>query len=134
MTSSLNRLSSSARQVAEIDRKLSARHLDLDPAGYFVIFVDSDEGLIYAKHYGIVVNERGLAIDPATGKPLPAKGEIPTQLLQTFSGRSAKELSVAVFEQTDPIPVSQLGHAAYLGREFQKAETALIDGSPYIQD
>lgn len=124
-----------AADLTAIDDKLSRRHLNLDPAGYFVIFIDRERNLICAKHYGIVVNEAGLAIDPETGKPLPAKGAIPHQAPPVlYSGRTAKELCVTLFEQTDKPVVSQFEHAAYLGREFVRAEIALRDGSDYIQD
>lgn len=122
-------------ELAVIDDKLSRRHLHLDPAGYFVIYVDRERNLICAKHFGVTVNAAGLAIDPETGKPLPAKGEIarPTDPV-TYSGRTAKELCVMLFEESETPVVSQFGHAAYLGREFVKAEIALRDGSDYIQD
>ncbi|MEO1132183.1 MAG: DUF4346 domain-containing protein [Cyanobacteria bacterium J06639_1] len=124
-----------AVDLTAIDDKLSQRHLHLDPAGYFVIFVDRERNLICAKHFGVVVNEDGLAIDPETGKPLPAKGAIAHQAPPVvYSGRTAKELCVKLFEQTDKSVVSQFGHAAYLGREFVRAEIALRDGSDYIQD
>ncbi len=37
--------------LAAIDDKLSQRHIDLDPGGYFIIYLDRDAGLIYAKHF-----------------------------------------------------------------------------------
>lgn len=49
-------------------------------------------------------------------------------------GRTAKELAVEVFEKASPVPVSRLEHAAYLGREFQKAEHAMLAGVEYTQD
>jgi dihydropteroate synthase len=56
---------------------------------------------------------------------------IPTHI---FSGRTAKELCVQLFEKTKPCPVTYLDHASYLGREFQRAEIALFNGQDYIQD
>lgn len=50
-----------------------------------------------------------------------------------YRGRSAKELSVLIIECENP-PLSRLDHANYLGREFQRAEYALVSGSSYIQD
>ncbi len=55
-----------------IDYKLSKRFLELDPAGYFIIYLDRGAGLICAKHFTNEINEQGLAIDPETGKPIPA--------------------------------------------------------------
>jgi Flp pilus assembly protein TadD len=51
-----------------------------------------------------------------------------------FTGRSAKEICIQLFEETKPCPVSRLDHAAYLGREFMRAELALVIGQDYVQD
>ena len=41
---------------------------------------------------------------------------------------------MALTEGDGPLPLSRLDHALYLGRELQKAERCLDDGSDYIQD
>lgn len=49
---------------------------------------------------------------------------------------------MAILEQQEPEqpagqrlpPVTRLEHANYLGREFQRAEAALISGEAYVQD
>ncbi|BAZ05597.1 DUF4346 domain-containing protein [Calothrix sp. NIES-3974] len=120
--------------LAAIDEKLSQRHIDLDPKGYFIIYIDRENGLICAKHYTNIINERGLAVNPETGEVIPARGKVERTTTTLFTGRTAKELSVKLFEQTQPCPVSMLDHAAYLGREFVRAEIALITGEEYIQD
>ncbi|MBD2363195.1 DUF4346 domain-containing protein [Anabaena minutissima FACHB-250] len=120
--------------LAAIDNRLSQRHIELDPDGYFIIYLDRAEGLIYAKHFTNVIDDRGLAVDPETGKVIPAKGKVERTHTTVFSGRTAKELCVRIFEETQPCPVSQLDHAAYLGREFVRAEVALVAGQEYIQD
>ncbi|HLP89204.1 MAG TPA: DUF4346 domain-containing protein [Nostocaceae cyanobacterium] len=120
--------------IAAIDDKLSQRHIDLDPGGYFIIYINREERLIYAKHYTNVIDDRGLAVDPETGKVIPARGKVERTHTTVFSGRTAKELSVKIFEQTEPCPVTQFSHAAYLGREFVRAEVALVTGQDYIQD
>ncbi|MEY3869079.1 MAG: hypothetical protein RLZZ338_2970 [Cyanobacteriota bacterium] len=117
-----------------IDDKLSQRHIDLDPAGYFIIYLDRDKGLICAKHYTNVIDDRGLAIDPETGKPIPAKGKVERTHTTVFTGRTAKELCVKILEETRPTPVTLLDHAAYLGREFVRAEFALLNSQEYVQD
>ncbi|AFZ21015.1 DUF4346 domain-containing protein [Allocoleopsis franciscana] len=117
-----------------IDDKLSKRDINLDPGGYFIIYLDRESRLICAKHFTNVIDERGLAIDPETGKVIPAKGKVERTQSTLFTGRTAKELCVAIFEQTQPCPVTMLDHAAYLGREFVRAESALVDGGEYIQD
>ncbi len=120
--------------LAAIDEKLSQRHIDLDPKGYFIIYLDRENGLICAKHYTNIINERGLAVNPETGEVIPARGKVERNTTTLFTGRTAKELSVKLFEQTQPCPVSMFDHAAYLGREFVRAEIALITGEEYIQD
>ena len=117
-----------------IDEKLSKRHIDLDPSGYLIIFIDRDKGLICAKHFTNIIDSRGLAIDPETGKPIPAKGKVERQQTTTFTARTAKEMCVKIFEETNPCPVTMLDHAAYLGREFMRAEMALLNDKEYIQD
>jgi dihydropteroate synthase len=120
--------------LAAIDDKLSQRHINLDPGGYFIIYLNREEGLIYAKHFTNVIDERGLAVDPETGKVIPARGKVERTHTTVFSGRTAKELSVKIFEEQEPPPVTQLNHAAYLGREFVRAEIALVTGQDYVQD
>ncbi|MGK7954740.1 MAG: DUF4346 domain-containing protein, partial [Crocosphaera sp.] len=46
----------------------------------------------------------------------------------------AKELCVKVIEKNENCSITMLDHAAYLGREFMRAEMALIQGTEYIQD
>ncbi|OKH25752.1 DUF4346 domain-containing protein [Chroogloeocystis siderophila] len=120
--------------LAAIDNKLSQRHIDLDQSGYFIIYVDREAQLICAKHFTNVIDERGLAVDPETGKVIPARGKVERTHTTVYSGRTAKELCVKILEQTQPCPVTRLDHAAYLGREFVRAENALVSGQEYIQD
>ncbi|MBW4484947.1 MAG: DUF4346 domain-containing protein [Tildeniella torsiva UHER 1998/13D] len=122
-------------QRLALDDQLSKRYIELDPAGYFLIYLDVEQGLICAKHFANIINDKGLACDPTTGKPLPVRGPIERVPTCTYSGRTAKELSIAIFEDpAHPCPITHLDHAAYLGREFVRAEAALNAGEPYIQD
>jgi len=127
-------MSQTADALSAIDDKLSKRHIDLDPSGYFIIYLDREAGLICAKHFTNVIDDRGLAVDPETGKVIPAKGKVERTQSTLLTGRTAKELCVAIFEQTQPCPVTLLDHAAYLGRELVRAENALISGQEYVQD
>ncbi|HEY9762710.1 MAG TPA: DUF4346 domain-containing protein [Trichocoleus sp.] len=125
----------SAENLKTLDDKLSKRFIELDPNGYFLIYLDREQGVICAKHFTNVINDKGLACDPETGKPLPTKGKAQRTHTQIYTGRTAKELCIAIFEDaTNPCPISYLDHAAYLGREFVRAEMALISGEEYIQD
>ena len=122
------------QELATIDDKLSKRFIKLDPAGYFIIYLDRENGLICAKHYSNEINEKGLAVDPETGKPIPVRGKVERTPTAIFTGRTAKEIGMKITEETKPCPLSYLDHALYLGREFQRAEMALINGEEYIQD
>lgn len=125
----------SADALAALDDKLSKRFIELDPSGYFLIYLDREQQLICAKHFTNVINDKGLACDPATGKPLPTRGKAVRSHTQIYTGRTAKELCIAIFENPEqPCPISYLDHAAYLGREFVRAELALISGAAYVQD
>ncbi|MEM1392555.1 MAG: DUF4346 domain-containing protein [Cyanobacteria bacterium P01_D01_bin.116] len=117
-----------------IDDKLSQRYIELDPAGYFIIYINLEERLIFAKHFTNIIDERGLAVDPETGKVIPAKGKVERTHTTVYSGRTAKELAVKIFEETQPCPITMFDHAAYLGREFVRAEIALATGQEYVQD
>ena len=125
---------SAVEAIAAIDDKLSKRFLELDPAGYFIIYLDREAGLICAKHFSNEVNEQGLAVDPETGKPIPATVRVERQATTLFTGRTAKEICVQLFESTKTSSVSRFDHAAYLGRELMRAELALVTGQDYVQD
>ena len=127
-------MNQTADALSAIDDKLSQRHIDLDPGGYFIIYLDREARLICAKHFTNVIDDRGLAVDPETGKVIPAKGKVQRTQSTLFTGRTAKELCVAIFEQTQPCPVTLIDHAAYLGREFVRAENALVSAQEYVQD
>lgn len=124
-----------AATLQALDDQLSKRYIELDPQGYFLIYLDADQGLICAKHFTNTINDKGLACDPATGKPLPVRGPVERVPTRLYTGRTAKELCIAIFEDPNhPCPIGYLDHAAYLGREFMRAEQALVSGHPYIQD
>ncbi len=83
-------------------------HMVSDPAGYFVIYVDRDRGLLSLEHY---LNDG---------------------LLDTvIEGNSAAELYTPAIERG---LISRLDHAAYLGRELAWAEYSLHSGEPFVQD
>lgn len=122
-------------QLRALDDELSKRAIALDPGGYYVIYLDYEAGLICAKHYTNIINEQGLAVDPETGEVIACGGKKVARVAETlYTARTAKELCVKVIEEPQPCPITMLDHAAYLGREFMRAEYALINGTEYIQD
>lgn len=123
------------QKLKAIDDKLSKRPIALDPGGYYIIYLDREAGLICTKHYTNIINEKGLAVNPETGEVIAARGKKVERTSATlYTGKTAKELCVKVIEEAQPCPITMLDHAAYLGREFTRAEYALITGEEYIQD
>ncbi len=80
----------------------------MDPAGYFVIVPLSDKGRITVEHYGY-----------------------DNTLLRTIEGMTARMLYRKLIDEGW---VTELSHAAYLGRELTKAELSLQHGYQYVQD
>lgn len=115
------------------DERLSNRFIELDEAGYFLIYLDRENVAICADHYSNTINDKGLACDPETGEPLPCNGNVQRRPTHQFRAASAKQLCIEIFEKGD-CPLTRLDHAAYLGREFVRAEMALYHGDEYIQD
>ena len=89
-------------------RARATERLEMDRAGYFVILPDARRGVIVVEHY---------AYD--------------NHLLHVLEGDTSRELCGAMVAEGW---VTQLSHAAYLGRELARAEMALRRGLPYIQD
>lgn len=80
----------------------------LDPAGYFVIYPIAERGVIHLEHYGY-----------------------DNRLLHAVEGASPRALYLKVIEEGW---VTEMSHAAYLGKELIKAEYSLRVGIPYLQD
>jgi dihydropteroate synthase len=127
-------MTSILEQQTTINNKLSHRFIALDPAGYFIIYVDREAEMLCAKHFTNTINEKGLAVDPETGKPFPTCGKVDREPTTVFQAKTAKELCIQILEASETCLVSKLDHAAYLGREFMRAEIALANGQDYIQD
>ena len=118
-----------------LNDKLSQRFIALDPGGYFLIYVDREKSLICADHYSNDINEQGLAVDPESGEVIACQGGSQKRLpTQCFKARTAKELCIEIFEKSESCVVTVMDHAAYLGREFMRAEFALAHADDYVQD
>jgi len=79
-----------------------------DPAGFFVVYPDRRTNTLAVEHY---TNAGTLDCVVAGATPTAIYAEIVKRGL-----------------------VSQLDHAAYLGRELAAAERSLLTGEPYVQD
>lgn len=84
------------------------KSIEMDKAGYFVILPQRPEGRLLVEHYGY---------DNA--------------LLRRIEGADARTIYWTIIENGW---VSQLSHAAYLGKELARAEAAMLHGYEYIQD
>ncbi|GIL81261.1 hypothetical protein Vretimale_1179 [Volvox reticuliferus] len=154
--------SAAAESLKAIDDALSWRPLQLDPAGYFIIRIDKEAREIIADHYSNNINEKGLAVDDETGEVIGCRpGRAMRLPRRTFRGRTAKEISIRILEEPSQVHqqhqqpdlvgisaekqaqhqqrhilpwITRLEHANYLGREFVRAEHALLTGADYVQD
>ena len=106
-------------EIERIETGNEGKHggrLELDPKGFFVIMVDAEKGEMVAEHYENVEEE---------GRVVSGR------LVRVFVGPNAEAICQSILEHG---AVSRMDHAAYLGRELQKAEAALRMGKRYVQD
>jgi tetrahydromethanopterin S-methyltransferase subunit A len=89
-------------------RAKAPRQLRLDRAGFFIVLPQPQTGLIICEHY-----------------------ENSGRLAHVIEGRQGALIAATIVERG---LLTQLDHAAYLGRELQKAEAALSAGIAYEQD
>jgi tetrahydromethanopterin S-methyltransferase subunit A len=93
---------------AEHIRANAPKRLQLDRAGFFIVLPQPQRGLIVCEHY-----------------------ENNGRLAHIIEGQRAALIAATVVERG---LVTQLDHAAYLGRELAKAEAALRTSVTYEQD
>lgn len=95
------------KRVPQIEAR-GHRRFVLDPSGFFIIYAKKEEGRIYIEHYKAdgTLNEIIYGEDPAV-------------IANTAIERGL---------------VSRLDHAAYLGRELEKAHLSMRYGFEYTQD
>lgn len=98
----------SALPSVEHIKAQTAKRLNLDPSGFFIVLPQMETGLIVCEHY----KNNG-------------------QLAHVIEGREAAPIVSTAIEKGF---VTLLDHAAYLGRELVKAEVSLASGIPYEQD
>ena len=119
---------------AMLDKFLSARKLNMDEKGYFMMKVDHDRGVVRATYHSCIKNENGEICD-VRGKKISCSGDNRPEPMIAFEARTAKELTVEIFERWEHAgELVSVGHAAYVGREAQRAEACLFAGQFYQQD
>ena len=82
--------------------------VDMDPSGYFVIIPQPEREVITVEHYSY-----------------------DNKLQHVVEGKDARSLYSTIVEN---VWVTELGHAAYLGKELAKAELSIQLGLKYVQD
>ncbi|MCS6815828.1 MAG: DUF4346 domain-containing protein [Blastocatellia bacterium] len=83
-------------------------HVEMDKAGYFVILPQPERKVILVEHYSY-----------------------DNRLLRIIEGETARSLYWTIIKNGW---VTQLSHAAYLGKELERAELSLKHGFKYVQD
>lgn len=83
-------------------------HIEMDEAGYFVIIPQPEREIITVEHYSY-----------------------DNRLLRIIEGKNARSLYWTMIKNGW---VTQLSHAAYLGKEFERAELSMKYGFKYVQD
>ena len=122
------------QSIKLIDDKLSKRHIELDPKGYFLIKIEHLTNELILEHYLNDIDKQGRAVDPESGKLIGCKTKRLSQPSKIYRGKSAKEVGIQISEGHGQYPISRLDHAIYIGRELQRAEECLRTGKQYIQD
>lgn len=100
--------SSSVNKQTEITTVKETAPVKLDKSGYFVVMPQKEKKIILVEYYSYK-----------------------NELLHVLEGNCAKDLYLFIIKKGW---VSQLDHAAYLGKELEKAELSLEMDFKYIQD
>ncbi|MCM8796991.1 MAG: DUF4346 domain-containing protein [Candidatus Omnitrophica bacterium] len=93
---------------APVIRVKESGKIQMDKAGYFVIIPQTTKGIITVEHYSYE-----------------------NKLLRVIEGKDAKSIYSLIVEKGW---ITQLSHAAYLGKELARAELSLKLGFKYIQE
>ncbi|UCH81250.1 MAG: DUF4346 domain-containing protein [Nitrospiraceae bacterium] len=89
-------------------KKFAKTSIKLDTSGYFVIVPSKKNGTLLVEHYSY-----------------------DNKLLRKIEGKSSRDIYLTIVENKW---VSDLGHAAYLGKELARAELSIKKGFKFVQD
>jgi tetrahydromethanopterin S-methyltransferase subunit A len=87
---------------------MDPQKVKLDRYGYFVVVPKAEERLIYVEHY-----------------------DYENKLLRIIRGKDARNI---YWEIINKGWISEMSHAAYLGKELARAELSMSQGFKYVQD
>ncbi|MEW6600260.1 MAG: hypothetical protein AB1499_04765 [Nitrospirota bacterium] len=89
-------------------KKFSKSSIKLDKAGYFVILPQKDKSNILVEHYSY-----------------------DNKLIRKIEGKNSRDIYLTIVGNNW---VTDLGHAAYLGKELSRAEQSMKKGYKFVQD
>lgn len=99
----------SAAKASVIKAKKQSKYtIKLDKAGYFVIIISKKKGSMLVEHYSY-----------------------DNKFLRKIEGNNARDIYFTIINNKW---VSELSHAAYLGKELSRAEMSIKKGFKFIQD
>jgi tetrahydromethanopterin S-methyltransferase subunit A len=96
------------RDVPRVKVRKHSKNIKLDRAGYFVIIPSSKTGNILVEHYSY-----------------------DNKLLRKIEGKNSRDIYLTIIKNNW---VSELSHAAYLGKELARAELSIKNGFKFVQD
>ncbi|MBI4847106.1 MAG: DUF4346 domain-containing protein [Nitrospirae bacterium] len=94
--------------IPEVTAEAHGKNVKLDKAGYFVIIPSRKNGIILIEHYSY-----------------------DNKLLRKIEGNNSRDLYFTIIENKW---VTELSHAAYLGKELARAEMSMKKGFKFVQD
>jgi len=97
-----------AATIPSIAAKKYGKSVKLDKAGYFVIIPSKNDGNILVEHYSY-----------------------DNKLLRKIESKNSRDIYFTIIENNW---VSELSHAAYLGKELARAELSIKKGFKFVQD
>jgi tetrahydromethanopterin S-methyltransferase subunit A len=97
-----------ADDVPRVPVRKHGKNIKLDKAGYFVILPSSKTGKILVEHYSY-----------------------DNRLLRKIEGKNSRDIYLTIIKNNW---VSELSHAAYLGKELARAELSIKKGFKFVQD
>jgi tetrahydromethanopterin S-methyltransferase subunit A len=89
-------------------KKYSKSSIKLDKGGYFVILPQKDKATILVEHYSY-----------------------DNRLIRKIEGKNSRDIYLTIISNNW---VTDLGHAAYLGKELSRAELSIKNGYKFVQD
>lgn len=94
--------------TVQVIRADTTAQVEMDKAGYFVVFPNTQKGTITVEHYSYE-----------------------NTLLRVIEGETARSIYWTIIKNGW---ITQFSHAAYLGKELEKAELSMKLGFKYVQD